>query len=260
MTQLLRQRSTARTQGDVRRSGPNNACALHKLLDEHDMPTSSVDANLQIRELSITAPWDTRRHIPNHVDAALAVADFHDSAANIGSTRHGNRVSWHLQNNATTCPRHRVRQRPSTGTNMTGTGGFRVHTPELGTPPGAARAALAGPRSPAQLTSFCPAPLGHLGKPANGSRGREIQRSTSCNPRILQGRGMFDGKAFLLGEGFSRGGSLFSIIFKLWYKRTPLTGKPRHERPPLPPQICLGYVLNMRLSETYSGVVVQKPK
>jgi hypothetical protein len=74
VTQLLRQRSTARTQGDVRRSGPNNACALHKLLDEHDMPTSSVDANLQIRELSITAPWDTRRHIPNHVDAALAVA------------------------------------------------------------------------------------------------------------------------------------------------------------------------------------------
>jgi len=32
------------------------------LLDEHDMPTSSVDANLQIRELSITAPWDTRGH------------------------------------------------------------------------------------------------------------------------------------------------------------------------------------------------------
>jgi len=48
----------------------------------------------------------------------------------------------------------------------------------------------------AQLTSFCPEPSTHLGKPANGSRGREIQRSTSCNPRILQGRGMFDGKAF----------------------------------------------------------------
>ncbi len=98
---------------------------------------------------------------------------------------------------------------------------------------------LAGPRSPAQLTSFCPALLGHLVKPANGSRGRDLQRSTSCNPRILQGRGMFDGEAFLLGEGFSRGRSLFSIIFKLWYKRTPLTGKPRHERPPLPSQICL---------------------
>jgi len=123
-----------------------------------------------------------------------------------------------------------------------GVGGASLAPP---TPPSAARAALAGPRSPAQLTSFCPAPLGHLGKPANGLRGREIQRSTSCNPRILQGRGMFDGKAFLLGEGFSRGGSLFSIIFKLWYKRTPLTGKPRHERPPLPPQICLGYVLKM---------------
>ena len=75
MTQLLRQRSTARTQGDVRRSGPNNACALHKLLDEHDIPTSSVDANMQIRELSITAPWDTRRHISNHShNAALAAA------------------------------------------------------------------------------------------------------------------------------------------------------------------------------------------
>jgi hypothetical protein len=56
MTQLLRQRSTARTQGDVRRSGPNKACALHKLLDEHDIPTSIVDTNLQIRDLSITAP------------------------------------------------------------------------------------------------------------------------------------------------------------------------------------------------------------
>ena len=38
----------------------------------------------------------------------------------------------------------------------------------------------------------------------------------------------------------SRGGSLFLIIFKLWYKMTPLTGKPRHERIPLPPQIRLG--------------------
>jgi hypothetical protein len=129
---------------------------------------------------------------------------------------------------------------PGTGSHTTDCrpsgGGFVEQGPIDKPPPSAARAALAGPRSPAQLTSFCPAPLGHLGKPANGLRGREIQRSTSCNPRILQGRGMFDGKAFLLGEGFSRGGSLFSIIFKLWYKRTPLTGKPRHERPPLPPQ------------------------
>ena len=29
----------------------------------------------------------------------------------------------------------------------------------------------------------------------------------------------------------SRWGVLFLIIFKLWYKRTPLTGKPRNERP-----------------------------
>jgi hypothetical protein len=77
------------------------------------------------------------------------------------------------------------------------------------TPPRAARAAVAGPRSPAQLTSFCPAPSKHLGKQANGSPGRELQLSTRCNPRILQGRGMFDGRAFLLGEGISRVGSLF---------------------------------------------------
>ena len=88
-------------------------------------------------------------------------------------------------------------------------------------PPRASPAPSTRPRNPAQLTSFCPAPSKHLGKPANGSPGRELQLSTSCNPRILQGRGMFDGKAFLLGEGFSRGGSLFLIIFKLWYKRTP---------------------------------------
>jgi hypothetical protein len=60
------------------------------------------------------------------------------------------------------------------------------------TPPIAARAALAGPRSPAQITSFCPAPSTHLGKPANGSPGRELQLSTRCNPRILQGRDMFE--------------------------------------------------------------------
>jgi hypothetical protein len=48
--QLLHQRSTARTQGYVRRSGPNKACVrAHKLLDEHDIPTSIFDANLQIR-------------------------------------------------------------------------------------------------------------------------------------------------------------------------------------------------------------------
>ena len=57
-----------------------------------------------------------------------------------------------------------------------------------------------GPGRPAQPRAahlFLPRALEHSGKPANGSRGREIQRSTSCNPRILQGRGMFDGKAFL---------------------------------------------------------------
>jgi hypothetical protein len=67
-------------------------------------------------------------------------------------------------------------------------------------PPRASPAPSTRPRSPAQLTSFCPALSKHLVKPANGSPGREVQLSTSCNPRILQGRGMFDGKAFHLGS------------------------------------------------------------
>jgi len=45
-------------------------------------------------------------------------------------------------------------------------GGFRVHTPKLGTPPWVARAVLADARCPAPLTSFCPLPSKHLGKPA----------------------------------------------------------------------------------------------
>ena len=125
-------------------------------------------------------------------------------------------------------------------------GGVCRTRPNRQTPPQRRSRGPGRPAQPRAAHLFLPRALEHSGKPANGSRGREIQRSTSCNPRILQGRGMFDGKAFLLGEGFSRGGSLFSIIFKLWYKRTPLTGKPRHERPPLPPQICLGYVLNLK--------------
>ena len=60
------------------------------------------------------------------------------------------------------------------------------------------------------------------GREAVKSNGRRAVTPASFQYSvILQGRGMFDGKAFLLGEGFSRGGSLFSIIFKLWYKRTP---------------------------------------
>ena len=74
MTQNGRQGRSVSAHCFVRRTFPNDACALHKLLDEHDMPTSSVDANLQICELSITAPWDTRRHISNHLDAAMADA------------------------------------------------------------------------------------------------------------------------------------------------------------------------------------------
>ena len=48
------------------------------------------------------------------------------------------------------------------------------------TPPRTTRTALVGARCPAQLTSFCPAPSKHLGKPANGSSGREAQLWRSC--------------------------------------------------------------------------------
>jgi hypothetical protein len=50
-----------------------------------------------------------------------------------------------------------------------------------------------------------------------------------------------------LGEGFSRGGSLFSIIFKLWYKRTP-NGE-TEARTTSATQICLGYVLKFHFYE-----------
>jgi hypothetical protein len=49
------------------------------------------------------------------------------------------------------------------------------------------RAALACARCPAQLTSFCPAPSKHLGKPANCSPGREAQRGGAPGPACLQG-------------------------------------------------------------------------
>jgi len=54
-------------------------------------------------------------------------------------------------------------------------------------PPIETRAALAGARCPAQLTSFCPAPSKHLGKPANGSPGRESQRGGAPGPACAQG-------------------------------------------------------------------------
>jgi hypothetical protein len=140
---------------------------------------------------SHTAVTSVSRHVP-HITRGLS----------------DDRIRPPCQNNATTCPCHRVHQRTSTGTNMTDRllhwGGFEFTPPNSKPPPGAARGALPGPRSPAQLTSFCPAPLGHLGKQANGSPGRELQLSTSCNPRILQGHGMFDGKAFPFGRGGER--------------------------------------------------------
>jgi hypothetical protein len=57
-----------------------------------------------------------------------------------------------------------------------------------GGPPLPARARAAPrPRSPAQLTSFCPAPSKHLGKPANCSPGREAQRGRAPGPACAQG-------------------------------------------------------------------------
>ena len=55
------------------------------------------------------------------------------------------------------------------------------------TPPRTTRTALVGARCPAQLTSFCPAPSKHLGKPANGSSGREAQRGGAAGPACAQG-------------------------------------------------------------------------
>jgi hypothetical protein len=55
------------------------------------------------------------------------------------------------------------------------------------TPPRTTRAALAGARCPAQLTSFCPAPSKHLGKLVNGSPGREAQRGGAAGPACAQG-------------------------------------------------------------------------
>jgi len=75
VTQLQRQRCAARCQGITRRRSLHIACALDKLIEEHDTPTRLVDANLQILSPAIPAPWDTRRHISNHAhDAAMAGA------------------------------------------------------------------------------------------------------------------------------------------------------------------------------------------
>ena len=48
-------------------------------------------------------------------------------------------------------------------------------------------ATLAGARCSAKLTSFCPEPSKHLGKPANGSPGREAQRGGTAGPACAQG-------------------------------------------------------------------------
>jgi hypothetical protein len=53
-------------------------------------------------------------------------------------------------------------------------GGGPVKGPERAAPHGEPPAPSTRPRSPAQLTSFWPAALKHLGKPANGSPAREL--------------------------------------------------------------------------------------
>ena len=77
-------------------------------------------------------------------------------------------------------------------------GGCPSKVPKTDIPRGAQSAPSPRLRSPSQLTSFCPSPSRHLVKPATGSPLPGFQRSTSCNPLILRGRCMFDGKAFQL--------------------------------------------------------------
>jgi hypothetical protein len=71
---MARQIRSAVLTGSLRRTLAHVACALHNLPDAHDIMIGIVNANLQIRERGITAPWDTRRHISNHLDAAMADA------------------------------------------------------------------------------------------------------------------------------------------------------------------------------------------
>jgi hypothetical protein len=66
-------------------------------------------------------------------------------------------------------------------------GGVRLNPFWRTPPPRTTCAALAGARCPAQFTSFCPAPSKHLGKPANGSPGREVQRRGAAGPACAQG-------------------------------------------------------------------------
>ena len=80
-------------------------------------------------------------------------------------------------------------------------GGVCRTRPNRQTPPQRRSRGPGRPAQPRAAHLFLPRALEHSGKPANVSRGREIQRSTSCNPRILQGRGMFDGN-FLVFNHF----------------------------------------------------------
>jgi hypothetical protein len=165
--------------------------AVQKLLDQHDVQTSIVDANLQILSRGIPAPWDTRRRISNHAhDAAMADAAGR-SCGVMGIWGHFGMYARVLRA-ARSWPAHAAPRsspvfagslsscmsgvhRPGTGSHTTDCGEVCRTRPIRQTPPSAARAALAGARCPAQLTSFCPAPSTHLGK----------------------GRGMFDGKALI---------------------------------------------------------------
>jgi len=117
-------------------------------------------------------------------------------------------------------------------------GGVSALCIKADTPPGAPPRPCTRPRSPAQLTSFCPAPSTHLGKPANGSRGLEIQRSTSCNPRILQGRGMFG--TWYLVVMYRGNGGIRRGIYQLQGDDNGHVGRPREVSParPCPELLC----------------------
>ena len=54
--------------GPLRWALAHQARALHNLPDEHNILIGIVDANQQILERGIAAPWDTRRHFSNHTN------------------------------------------------------------------------------------------------------------------------------------------------------------------------------------------------
>ena len=109
-----------------------------------------------------------------------------------------------------------------------------------GAPPRPARARAAPRSSPL----FAPRPLGtwasrQTGREAVKSNGRRAVTPASC-----RGEACLMERLSFWERGFPVGGPCFQSFSNSGTKG-PLTGNPRHEHPPLPPQICLGYVLNL---------------